>query len=270
MRNNKVGVAFMVSMLALAGIGITYAGWTDVITVSGMVENGDVDIDIVKYSGTWIWKTINDHGLVRNHYKYDAADLVYNLDSDDAADDHLHQAWYNDPANYLEVASAWAEPCDTMDETGDYDGVELFFDNLFPCQDFTVDFILHYEGSIPARLQWPIMIDTNDGTGTGGELPDDFKGNTDGYDWLEYLWYVETNDANGVSDGGIGVKAYYTNADGSTVGEDIVAGSQFEYCDYIYVELTIHIPQDNDYQNLKGGFTTEFEVIQYDMWGEET
>lgn len=46
------------------------------------------------------------------------------------------------------VSSAWATP-GSMHEQTTYD-IDLIFDNLFPCIDFTADFVLHYEGSIPA------------------------------------------------------------------------------------------------------------------------
>ena len=56
MRKNRIGALFMVSVLALAGIGISYAGFTDTITVSGTVNTATVDLDIIAYSCTKVWK----------------------------------------------------------------------------------------------------------------------------------------------------------------------------------------------------------------------
>ena len=265
MRKNKIGVAFMVSVLALAGIGLTYAGWTDTILVSGTVQNGDVDIDVVAYSGTWIWKTVSDHGLIRHHEF--SVEPDYHVDPTGWTGDDL----YENGGDYMLVSSAWAETGnDPIDP--DHDTVCCVFDNLFPCQDFTIDFVLHYDGSIPAQINGPILIDTcadfDDNGNPIGELPTDFKGS--GYNWLEYLWYVENQD--GIDNGGIDAKAYriYDTEDDGWDFDDIAydepvgIGYQLHNCNYVYVELTIHIPQDDDYQGLSGGFYTGLEVIQFD------
>ena len=123
---------------------------------------------------------------------------------------------------------------------------------------------MKYDGSIPARINKTILIDT-----TSCPKGENFKGS--GRNWLEYLWYNETkDDPNGVSDGGIEVKAYrcYLN-DGSWdihYNEPVDVGTQLHQGDYIYVNLTIHIPQDNDYQKLRGGFSTEILVVQWNEY----
>lgn len=252
---NKMGAMFLITILALAGIGISYAGWTDSITVTGTVETGDVDINLVGwYSGTWVWKLIAEHGLVYHH----GFSTSPNYDVDPQG--------FPDSDNHMLVSHAWAQPVAGAD-----DAVDCTFDNLFPCQDFVVDFILHYDGSIPAQVNGPILIDTNDGN--DGELPDNFKNS--GMDWLEYLWYVEMED-NDITDGGILVEAYrcepeHENPDnaeeitGWDITDEVVdVGYQLHWCNYVYVKITIHIPQDNDYQNLSGGFSTALEVIQWD------
>ena len=50
MRRNKIGSMFLVSVLALAGIGISYAGFSDSISVYGTVDTATVNLDIVAYS----------------------------------------------------------------------------------------------------------------------------------------------------------------------------------------------------------------------------
>ena len=251
MKTNKIGSIFLISVLALAGIGISYAGWTDTITVSGNVSTGDVDIDLVKYSGTWVYKWIPQHAVLR-HEGFSAG-TAYESDPSPPT-----------PANeYMLVAHAWAAP---TTPGADDDGVTVTYQNLFPCQDFKTDFVLHYDGSIPARLMGPIMIDTNNGA--GGELPDNFNGNTLGYDWLEYLWYVEMADGN-VQNGGIEVKAYRCDANGvPDLTKPVTVGDQFEECNYIYVQIIIHIPQNNIYMNLNGGFTTNLVFKQWDKFNE--
>ena len=56
MRRNKIGAMFLVSTLALAGIGISYAGFTDYLQVYGRITTADMSIEIVNYSGTIVWK----------------------------------------------------------------------------------------------------------------------------------------------------------------------------------------------------------------------
>ena len=130
MRKNKVGSIFLVSMLALAGLGISYAGFSDIIYVSGTVNTAELSLMVVDYSGTWVYKSITDadpHGYVYTR------DPDFELDPDD--DD-----------GFL-VASAFAR------EGGEDEADVVFvFDNLFPCFWFWADFEFKYEGTIPARL----------------------------------------------------------------------------------------------------------------------
>ena len=56
MRRNKIGAFFLVSTLALAGVGISYAGFTDYIQVYAKVDTATVKLDIVDYSCTVIYK----------------------------------------------------------------------------------------------------------------------------------------------------------------------------------------------------------------------
>ena len=56
MNKNKIGTLFLVSTLALAGVGVSYAGLFDEIFVSGYVEAATVDIVVDSYSGTYVWK----------------------------------------------------------------------------------------------------------------------------------------------------------------------------------------------------------------------
>ena len=57
MKRNKLGSIFLVSILALAGVGISYAGFTDEIFIYGTVNTATVDIVVVPwFSGTWVWK----------------------------------------------------------------------------------------------------------------------------------------------------------------------------------------------------------------------
>ena len=45
MKTNKIGVLFLVTALALAGVGTSYAMWSEIITIDGSVTAGSLDIE---------------------------------------------------------------------------------------------------------------------------------------------------------------------------------------------------------------------------------
>jgi len=51
-RLGKVGLLFLVLVLALASVGVAFAAWTDTITISGSVTTGELDWEIVDGSST--------------------------------------------------------------------------------------------------------------------------------------------------------------------------------------------------------------------------
>ena len=140
MRKNKVGSIFLVSMLALAGLGISYAGFSDIIYVSGTVETAELSLTVIGYSGTWAWKSITEndpHGLV----------VTDNPDYEPPTGD-----------TGFKVASAFAR-----EGGADEADVVFVFDNLFPCIDFKADFKFQYTGTIPARLWADIEYEVPEG-----------------------------------------------------------------------------------------------------------
>lgn len=50
----KIGTIFFVSLLALAGIGISYAGLTDTIDIFGTVQTAAIKFQDVSYTGTYV------------------------------------------------------------------------------------------------------------------------------------------------------------------------------------------------------------------------
>lgn len=232
MRKNKIGAVFLVSALALAGIGITYAGFTDTISVYGTVSTATVELDIEAYSGTDVYKVWGtgaptDETYIFRGYSFERKTLV------DV------QAMYPNAQVEL-ISSAWSHD---YEGPGDFD-FAMTFDNLFPCIDFTADFILHYEGSIPVKVniaQWIMYTD-----------------------WLEELYLA----------GGVSIKAFrctVPNPD-QPIGPDnyptkteqvVDLGTQLHFCDYVIVELTLHLPQNNYWQGKTGEFSGKVGVIQW-------
>ena len=218
----------MALVLALGALGVGFAAWTDTVTVNGSVTTGDVNITVENYSGTYVWKTsTGDEIVIQQGWMSDIgtapSDVVdaFPFDGDDPADD--------DP-----VASATsAASCD---------GVTVTFTNLFPSIWFKADALMHYTGSVPAKV------------------------NAINIDWLsgssQLLQDLAASDG-GILDGDIYALMYRTNADGTTHGDGVVVGDQLHYCDYIMVEFWVRIPQDNDYMLQSGSFETSLDLIQW-------
>lgn len=141
---NKLGVIFAVSVMALAGIGISYAGFTDTITVHGTVTTATVDHTIgTSFSGTWVWK-VWGQGITTEIY----------IDHTGGTDWQLS---YPTGTHFLLVAWATAAP----GATGTDHDVELTWTNIFPCIPFCCDFDFIYTGSIPAKINsMSIVYDT--------------------------------------------------------------------------------------------------------------
>jgi hypothetical protein len=134
MRNNKIGTLFFVSMLALAGIGVSFAGLTDTITVFGTVSTARVQFENLEYTGTWVYKI---HGLEEFNETYGYE--IY-VDKDDIGQDAVEDLY---PNNNVELIS-WAE---SSPGTGEYD-VDVDYYNLMPGIDYVAD--LHFNiGTIP-------------------------------------------------------------------------------------------------------------------------
>lgn len=145
MKKNKMGILFLITMLATAGIGVSYAGWTDVITVTGTVSTGSVNWNVIEYSGTWVWKQISTHEIITHKSLVAAEDL----DGDEKLNDDPLGYYEND--DYILVASSYAM-------SGGDDLVTVEYDNIFPCVFFDADITVQYAGTIPARINYVTLI----------------------------------------------------------------------------------------------------------------
>ena len=136
MKTGKIGAIFLISILALAGIGMGVASWTDTITIDGTVNTGTVQYTIKEYSATWAYKVILTGEIV-----YEDHELV-------------------DPGNIglYPVANAVAR-----EGAADEDDVVMTFNNVFPKVRLTADFIFHYDGSVPVKISEMSFVPTTGG-----------------------------------------------------------------------------------------------------------
>jgi len=230
MERNKIGVVFLMSALVLAGVGISYAGWTDTITISGEVSTGSVDWDVTEYSGTFVYK-IDQHGKEVVPHSYAPEE-----NKEPTTPAGAIAGYEDDEGNtHPWVAAAWAEQGD------DEDSVKVYYENLFPCIDFEADIVITYTGSIPGRIS---KITSND------EWPDTADETAMDQD-AELIIEYKKADANNWVD----------------LPVDELAGFQLHQGDQIHVILRIHLPQNNDLMGLTGSFEYEIEVVQWDEFG---
>lgn len=274
MKGNKIGSIFLVSVLALAGIGVAYAGFTDSISVYGTVDTATVEIDYIGwFSGTWVYKIWDFDGTPTTPPgtpdEFDLANeiLIYQgfttQDPIPTEQEVIDWAVANGGQADLVAYSYAEEPV----AGEDYD-VKMIYDSLFPCIDFSADFVFHYGGSIPAKINvaeiFPIDGDPFPGTDMNflTWLWDRNAGNPGYGAWVE-AYKVQGLDANGAETDVIEDIVEWV------VGEPVDVGYQLHFCDYVYVQLTIHLPQMNELQGLSGEFGGNIGVIQWNDMCEE-
>ncbi len=218
----KIGLLCLALVLALGTLGVGYAAWTDSIAIDGTVNTGDVDINVERVSSTWVYKNLDTHEVVVLH------------------------GWTDDqpapPANSELIASSVAVI------TGD-DSVTVTYEDMFPCVDFKVNFLLHYDGSIPAKIQ-------------DGDLPPTFIGADEAF-FNALCWSLPVADPEAsYCYGEMWVSDEFGNK-----GDNIPAldGYQLHNCDYILVVITLHLGQGAP-MNANASFTHEFKVIQWNEY----
>lgn len=135
MKKNKIGVMFLVSVLALSGIGISYAAFTDTITVHGTVQCASVQFNIQDFSGTWVYKVYGGTSPPTHEIYVD-----YN---------HLTQAELATmfPGSTIVLVSSATGAAGPSP----YDAT-FTFDKLFPCIQFKAD-VKTTIGTIPVKIQ---------------------------------------------------------------------------------------------------------------------
>jgi hypothetical protein len=226
MNAKKIGLLCLALVLALGALGVGYASWTDKITVSGQVCTGNVDLNIIELSSTYI-------------YKVPGADpetvIVKKLENFRPSDGLTWHVVYVPPVPTDQSAILVAKAETTS--PGD-DMINVVFDNAFPCAALTADFIVHYEGSIP-------VIATAAITGIEDMTPENNINDCAMLAEYATVSFYEYDDATG------------------TVGDEILGPVQLHYCDCVYCVMSLNIPQDDDYMDLCCAFTAEITATQW-------
>jgi hypothetical protein len=236
MNKKKIGLLALALVLSLGAIGVGYASWTDQIFVTGTVNTGSVNLEIVELSSTYVVKVPDE---VAGEYDDTADEMVVVHQRVNMRPPTGGLTWSvvnvppmpPIPPNILVASAIAASPAD--------DEISVTFCNAFPCVELTADFIVHNDGSIPVYVDATITDFTGD--------PED----------VALLAAAAT------------VEFYYWDEENQQVGNEITeCPVQLHYCDYVYCVMTLHLPQEDEYQGLNGGFTATIDAIQWNKYGE--
>jgi len=275
MRRNKVGVGFMVAVLALAGIGVSYAGFSESLTVYGTVETATVTLDIMEewYSGTWVYKIWGFEGTPNTPpgtpavYDLGKEILIYRGFKQEQPLEADVLSWASTNVGNAEL-EAWSYAEDGTTHDCIEADIDFVYGDIFPCIDFCADFIVHYTGSIPAKIDDSIIIETlREWEIVDGPIAPARPG------WLADLYNNYDYAGTGF---GIGIEVYdiepkYDTDQTTIIGWETDSatriidprGHQLHYCDYIWVKVIIHLPQADEWEGLHGEFYTTVGVTQW-------
>lgn len=241
MEKNKIFTIFGIIVLSLAGIGITYAGFVDIIDIYGTVSTASVDIKVEEYSCTFLWKIWDWENNVENPY---APELKIYSNKEIA----IYKGACLDEIKITEITDWLQSNGKILSQNpvvafakasyGNEHQINLEYCNIFPKIDFIADFIIHYIGTIPGKINWP-EINWESGSGLSN--------------------YLE-------------IKAYsYSKINDECKKENEIFKQEFplqlHFNDYIGWEVLINISQDNSLQSKNAKFSFDFNVVQ---WNEGT
>jgi len=227
----KIGLISLALVLAVGGLGIGYAAWTDTITIDGTVNTGSVDLEIIKLSSTYVYKDLNDDSMIVRY-------VVTDADTGSLIHESVAIPSGAEGTDYLVVASAVA----TADLAND--SVTFTYVNVFPSVDFICDVLLHYNGSVPVKvnaIDWVI----------NSESPTD---------WFTDLLALAL--VPGSTEGAVGYARMFND---HTIGAVVDVGTQLEYCDLVKIWFIMHLPQDAP-MGASASVTATIDVVQWNEY----
>jgi len=145
MKTAKIGVLFLVALMALAGTGAGYALWSETITINGIVNTGEVDIEFSDQLSNdpkgALCLDPSEHGA----WTY--------------PDIHTPGGWYWIGARYTkDVASidCLLSKVGTVPTEPDNDGddtLTVTITNGYPCYHGNIAFSIDNIGTVPVKIQ---------------------------------------------------------------------------------------------------------------------
>jgi len=142
----RIGLLVLAIVLVMGTLGVSYAMWSDSVTMYATVNAGNVDLNVVRYSNTWVWKTPGQG----------ANEMLLRHTWDDVVAESQCSPYANCvppiPSPYTGFMVAFAD----ADYAGD-DAVNITIYNAFPLTPaddpagvgFECDMVLRYDGTVP-------------------------------------------------------------------------------------------------------------------------
>jgi predicted ribosomally synthesized peptide with SipW-like signal peptide len=160
----KIAVICLALVLALGGLGVAYAAWTDTVEISGPVTAGEV---------SWEFDDPLNPGTPR-------------ITDDDHGPDPVAPPGSNEEGKDV----AWKEfNFVDSDADGDKDVLEITVHNAYPWYTNHMSFWLHNNGTIPIKLDYVVISGGGESytlTSPGGVLTFDL--NQNGVDDFKIYW----------------------------------------------------------------------------------
>jgi predicted ribosomally synthesized peptide with SipW-like signal peptide len=175
----KIALLSLALVLALGGLGIGYAAWTDTVTVDGTVHTGEVCIEFEScdlLDEAPLGQPINPGG------DYPTANADYNsLPGFAPNPDEGNDRWW-----LVDKNVGWGEQLigNNPDTPGDRDLLEIWLNNTYPMYFNRLTFYVHNCGTIPVKIN-RVWIDGQ--SITPGDLVR-FDFNQDGNADFEIYW----------------------------------------------------------------------------------
>lgn len=136
----KIGLLLMAIVLSVGALGVGYAAWTDQIFINGTVHTGEVNIDAEYFSGTEIYKDVDNETAYVRHWVRNEAGILH------------YESAPVPVGNFVLVASASAMPAGE-------DQVNITYCGAFPSNELVADVTIHNSGTVPVIVDADIQTD---------------------------------------------------------------------------------------------------------------
>lgn len=240
----RIGVLALALVIAIGALGVSYTAWTEDLYINSAVQLGNLDIDVVGVSSTFVYKVPNSPPEPPTYLPETVVHYPYGDSDPDAPPGGTLIA-----SAITENTSQWKDPI--TGEVVDTDSAIMTFSGIFPGIDFWADVELMYLGSIPARISFAEISPTSDATMNALWQ----RGKTTKDDPTRYGAWIDGE----IKPSGSAIWSY--------VGDPL--GQQLHQFDMMHIALHIRLPEpeETQFQNLNNiNFTGKIQVIQYNMY----
>jgi len=232
----RIGLLALALVIALGAMGVGYAAWTDSVYVTGTVNTGTLNINVLQSISMFVYKVPG------------AEDTGYGPEIVVVGDVSGPNPPGTPPAGGTLIASAAAAFVNGVNDT---DEASVAFNGLFPGMEFKASWNMWYVGSIPVKISVATILD-----------PSKAQDAT-----LVTLWQMGETTKNDTTRYGIWIDGVLTpHATGDPEDKANMLGIQLHQLDYAYMTLHVRLPDDPAYEDLSLDFTGTVTVVQWNEY----